>query len=496
MRQTVLPDADVALVVMGFDPDRARLIDAVLIAVLAAAIARLATDTRAASVIGGLVAFGLVFGDVFTAETVAAIAAGGVAGRFDPLGWIATVATLLVVVAVIGFATSLLVGHLRAFAVAASRDARALARSQAGAGRQVVRPLSLVIALVLVGLTLPLFAEMLNYTPDLRMRAGAPAQPGLVGGDPYRQGASPARPVNASSSPPPADPVLDLTRAEIGSSTPWLAGRPAGAGRWDHLTFPAPWSGGRSSVAMVNVWLPPGYDGPTTQRYPVVYSAPFATDNLSQALEGPVRVGEVPAEIVVAIDQTGGPYPDSECVNSSDGKQHFEDFVVTTVVPWIDAHYRTVASRSARTLAGWSTGGFCAAMLLFRHQDVFGQAVAMSGYYVAGVSSGATVNAFRPFGGDHALERSYSPIDLAPGLAPKSRHSIFVVVSGDPNQPFYGRQMEEFVGILRNVGIPHAVIRDPLGHSWAAFGRDLPAAIHLVGLRQADAGLFAPPSRR
>ncbi|GAC1662716.1 MAG: hypothetical protein NVS9B8_00450 [Candidatus Limnocylindrales bacterium] len=493
MRLTVLPEADAALVVMGFDPDRARLIDALLTAILGTAVARLATDARLASVLGGLGAFGVVFGDVFAAETVTAVNARGTDGRFDLPGWIATAATLLIVGTLVGFATSLLSGHLRAFASTASREVLTLARTRGRALRQATRPLALGLALLLVGLATPVFADMVNYAPDLRMRAGGPVQPAIAAGQLVGPPASGSGSAAASPDGSTSGPVTDMFRAGTGQSAPWLAWRPNGSGRWDHLRFTAPWTGGRSNTASADVWLPPGYDRSPDRRYPVMYSAPFTMGNLSPLFDGYVTSGHIPAQIMVFIDQSGGPYPDSECVNSFDGRQHIEDYIVGTVVPWIDAHFRTIASRVARTLLGWSEGGFCSTMLLLRHPDLFGQAVAMSGYYVAGLSSGSTVNAFRPFGRNPVLEAAHSPILLATGLPPGVRDSIFLVIAGNPQQPLYGRQMEDFVRVLAKVGIAHAVIRNPLGHSWAAFGRDMPIALRMVAQRQVDAGLFAPP---
>ena len=107
--------------------------------------------------------------------------------------------------------------------------------------------------------------------------------------------------------------------------------------------------------------------------------------------------GLVPAQIVVFISEGGGPYPDSECADSFDGQEHFESFVVHTVVPYVDATYRTIANPAARTLLGVSQGGFCAPNLLFRNPDTYGQAVSFSGYFVAGVASPQTINAWRPF---------------------------------------------------------------------------------------------------
>ena len=42
------------------------------------------------------------------------------------------------------------------------------------------------------------------------------------------------------------------------------------------------------------------------------------------------------------------------------------------LVPWIDAHYRTYATRTQRAIMGGSMGGHGACWLGFRHKDLFG----------------------------------------------------------------------------------------------------------------------------
>src|ERR1035438_9067791 len=50
---------------------------------------------------------------------------------------------------------------------------------------------------------------------------------------------------------------------------------------------------------------------------------------------------------------------------------HWEDFIVRELVPYIDAHYRTLADPASRGLAGHSMGGYGAARIGMKHPDVF-----------------------------------------------------------------------------------------------------------------------------
>lgn len=57
----------------------------------------------------------------------------------------------------------------------------------------------------------------------------------------------------------------------------------------------------------------------------------------------------------------------------------FETYVSKDLVGYMDAHYRTVADRSGRAIAGLSMGGHGALWLSIRHRDTFGAAGSMSG---------------------------------------------------------------------------------------------------------------------
>lgn len=50
----------------------------------------------------------------------------------------------------------------------------------------------------------------------------------------------------------------------------------------------------------------------------------------------------------------------------------YETHVTKELVPWIDAHYRTYATRTQRAIMGGSMGGHGACWLGFRHKDLFG----------------------------------------------------------------------------------------------------------------------------
>ena len=126
------------------------------------------------------------------------------------------------------------------------------------------------------------------------------------------------------------------------------------------------------------VFLPPGYKENRTRRYPVVYALhgysigaqQWAQEiHVPQTIEGAFARGA--HEMIVVL-------PDSKTVHngsmysSSVTTGDFENYVARDVVSYIDAHYRTIASRESRGLVGHSMGGYGATRIGMKHADVFG----------------------------------------------------------------------------------------------------------------------------
>jgi enterochelin esterase-like enzyme len=192
----------------------------------------------------------------------------------------------------------------------------------------------------------------------------------------------------------------------------------------------------------------------------------------------------------VFVSESGGPYPDSECMNSADGREWFERYVVSTVVPYVDSHYRTIATAPARALFGFSQGGYCAPMLLLRHPGMFGSAIVFSGYFQAAIRSSETPNAWRPYRNNQALIAATSPLLLVPRLSPDVRRSLFLELSASAHESFFGRQYLAFAATLHDNGVPIALFPTPLGHAWAAVRQQLPQVLETLAAHEVAIGVF------
>ncbi len=503
------------LVFMGFDADRAQLITSLLIAGVAAAAATLASNRRGLATLAGLGSLAALFGHVFLEETRHALASTGVDGSFDLAGWLSTSVTLLVVGVIAGWAGAALAQALRPGLIGAGSDIRDAIRNRRLDSRLWLRPVTVAVVLILLVFSAPVFGDMVNYTPNSRMlHGGAPAM-GLIPVEPSESptpayGLPSAGASQATLSPQPgasllpsvsgspaggalsSGPPAQAARSVQPNQRPWLLWRPSGGGSVTTLNMPAPWTDGAATTD-VSIYTPPGYDPNGSRHYPVLYEAPTAyslwdsATNSKIALDTMIDRGTVPAMIVVFINSGNGPYGDTECADSFDGRDLMDTFISVTVVTYVDSHYRTIARADARAITGFSQGGYCAAILALRHPTVFGTSIPFSGYYRAG---DADANAQAPFGGDPAALAAASPMIVAAELPAAERANLFFVVIAKPSEPFFGPEATGFEQLIAADGYPYVALNDKLGHGWDEVREEFMAALESWASRLVAVGVF------
>ncbi|GAA4828679.1 alpha/beta hydrolase family protein [Algivirga pacifica] len=79
--------------------------------------------------------------------------------------------------------------------------------------------------------------------------------------------------------------------------------------------------------------------------------------------------------ILISTDAGNSWYLDSPEIQEF----QYESYMVEEVIPWIDAHYRTLQQRKYRAISGLSMGGHGALYLSGKHPELFGAAASMSG---------------------------------------------------------------------------------------------------------------------
>jgi hypothetical protein len=130
------------------------------------------------------------------------------------------------------------------------------------------------------------------------------------------------------------------------------------------------------------VYTPPGYSS-SEERYPSVYiiqgytgqavmwwnRTPFR-EGFPAAIDRMFASGEASPCIVVYVDAWTA-YGGSQFVDSP-GTGRYHTYLCDEVVPFVDAHYRTMPSAAHRGISGKSSGGFGAMITPMLRPDLFG----------------------------------------------------------------------------------------------------------------------------
>jgi putative tributyrin esterase len=131
------------------------------------------------------------------------------------------------------------------------------------------------------------------------------------------------------------------------------------------------------------LYLPPGYAA-STERYPVLYflhglpASPYAFRGMKTFARALDEVGK-PAIFVAPQGARDGD-DDPEYLDWGTGR-NWETAIGTELPRWIDAHYRTLASRHGRAVVGLSAGGYGAVLLALHHLGSYSVIESWSGYF-------------------------------------------------------------------------------------------------------------------
>ncbi len=151
---------------------------------------------------------------------------------------------------------------------------------------------------------------------------------------------------------------------------------------------------GDSPDREILIYLPPGYDEDTDQRYPVVYLLHGYTGNhrmwmgegytnssvnVFSAMNSWLRQGQV-KEMILVMPDSHNRLRGSNYVNSvSTGR--WADFIAVDLVEHIDNGYRTLPQRESRAVAGHSMGADGALRLGVLYPEVFSSIGGLAGAY-------------------------------------------------------------------------------------------------------------------
>jgi len=218
----------------------------------------------------------------------------------------------------------------------------------------------------------------------------------------------------------------------------------------------------------MHIYRPPNYDSNTADRYPVVYlnhggggddanwtaenpksggSAQFILDNLIAAGKAKRMLVVMPDTHACASATPSAPGKDDACTQE----------YLKNVIPYVDGHYRTKATREGRALAGLSMGGFVVLHTGLPHLDTFSELYVYSSGHVSAED-------FKQFGENYAaLLKDPKTNDLF--------RVPFYMAAGETDIALLNSQ--RVMGLFNQNGIRNFWVLSTGGHEWANWRRYL-----------------------
>jgi S-formylglutathione hydrolase FrmB len=255
--------------------------------------------------------------------------------------------------------------------------------------------------------------------------------------------------------------------------------------------------------AGIRVLLPANYDANPNKKYPVLYLLHGGGGTyVDWTTWGNVEAVTAGLDVIVVMPDggKGSWYADFDNFGAG-GPPRWETFEITQVIPWIDANFRTLATRSGRAIAGLSMGGYGSMSYAARHPDLFVSASSFSGAvntalpaFNAYISVSPVIDGMVPgvIWGIPPLDQnglhSHNPTDLAANL--RGMH-VGLYTGNGAQGPLDGNF--DIVGVFNNIqegvveqmnlsfskaltaaGVAHTINDYGNGtHSWPYWNRDL-----------------------
>jgi putative tributyrin esterase len=250
---------------------------------------------------------------------------------------------------------------------------------------------------------------------------------------------------------------------------------PRATARTVRITSP---SLGNSEYAFA-VLLPHGYDA-ATKRYPVLFLLHGGGQTHTAFPSRGWFTREAASREMIVVLPNGGRSFFANAAGLPDAR--YEDLIARDLVEYVDAHYRTLATRESRAIAGISMGGFGSALIALRHPDRFGTAGPLSAPLASARAEGADGGASRlVFGAPGSDERrARDPMTLVTQLVPETAPYFYVACGLD--DPLLGAS-REFVRQLAARNLPHRAVEVPGGHTWSVWDEQLKAFFDLLATR-------------
>ena len=261
-----------------------------------------------------------------------------------------------------------------------------------------------------------------------------------------------------------------------------------------------------------NIIFPTGYDVATSRRYPVLYLLHGYSDNYAGWVTKSNLLAHTARFQEIIVNPEGGV---SWYVNNhANPKMQWEDYLIDDLIPYVDSHYRTIADRRGRAIAGLSMGGYGALMLGLKYYDKFAALASMSGalegaegpWYTdveAFASRAPKTNTFiinlakdltDDFGpADDPARAADDPFELAKKVPLDEAPQIYFSCGEDDDLVKGSRRLAE---LLTQLKIPYEYREIPGKHEWPVWDRQIQVIMGIqapvIGATELQPGEYGP----
>jgi enterochelin esterase-like enzyme len=243
-----------------------------------------------------------------------------------------------------------------------------------------------------------------------------------------------------------------------------------GPGSWTTLRVPAAAVAGGHRTVLVYT---PAVARP--EQLPVLYllhgepgrPTDLCTPAVGIALDATFRSGVRPF-VLACPDGNDGDFADTEWADSTDGRSQVEAFVTGPLIAAVEGSH--VRPRSERAIAGFSMGGYGAAMLALRHSDLYSQVATLAGYFTIDDPD-------KVFGADPGVEAAYDPTDL---VSTASRLRWLLIEASTDDEPLTAHASQAYAALLQAHGVPVDLRVTAGGHDGDWARAQLPAVARFL----------------
>ena len=263
--------------------------------------------------------------------------------------------------------------------------------------------------------------------------------------------------------------------AVVGTRRPILpltSGSASDIGRYEKTTLKGQKSGITQTVI---TWLPPQYHDRryAKTRFPVVMVLGGAETHVQPTLDrldfasiasAEIRSGRVPPFVAVFPELNVAMPVETECTDYPGGPQAFT-WLNQDVRNWATSTLRVTADGRRWSVMGWSTGGYCAALLHLREPSRFSAGASVEGYFYPEPDA-MTGNLSQLLKASPTLAHQSSPTWLVENRPP-ARVQLLVMSSNTDPQSYPGAIV--FLHREQNVPGVQRYIVQGLGHTLDAY---------------------------